>query len=186
MGILKSWFKKRELNSRPKVIAIIKEFFAPLRCHSGSRISKQMPLHGFDEALVPALVVTAWFTNNGHIDMFWSPRDAWTYMSRPLGVDKLVPKKTCSPAWRNIQHTNFLGLVWEFLYNAPSTLAPRPRLLNDPGTSSFLPPRKNSPDPKIGFEAVTCSRAFQFQALTTWNPPEQSWLVKRRISNALT
>jgi hypothetical protein len=59
MGILKSEFKKRELNSRAKVIAIIKEFFASLRCHSGGGISKQMALHGFDEALVPALVVTA-------------------------------------------------------------------------------------------------------------------------------
>ena len=57
------------LTSGSEVIAIIKEFFAPLGCHFGSRLSKQMALHGFDEALVPALVVTARFTNNGHIDL---------------------------------------------------------------------------------------------------------------------
>jgi hypothetical protein len=85
--------QKRELDSRPKVIAIIKEFFAPLRCHSGSRISKQMALHGFDEALVPALVVTAWFTNNGHIDLVRSHSDAGTDVWRPPRLNQVVPRK---------------------------------------------------------------------------------------------
>jgi hypothetical protein len=62
--------KKGELNSRPKVIAIIKEFFAPLGCHSGSRISKQMALQVFDETLVTSLIVTACATHHRHIDMF--------------------------------------------------------------------------------------------------------------------